>query len=428
MEQQFGIAGTYTVPAISFSDPKDWFIYFRFTHEGKEYLRKYREGINRIKDKTERMAKAGLLCQQYEDWLKKGWNPIVDPEFKVRHIRPTQARQEIYLKEAMAFALSKKKLAKKTRLGYRSMLDFIEEIASKHGYDLLPMSQYDRGICLSLIDECAKERNFSNHAYNKHVSVLRSMFSELVNYRLLNLNPLLDYQDKEVPESDLFQDYTEDEKERIAKHLLAVHPQLFIVMSVVYHTGIRPKEALALKIDDIDLGSLIITIAPEEGRENSKTKKLRKVPINPHLESLLRTMNMDSFPGDYFVFGSPFKNGRSHPKSENGKRVYGSMVKDYLTPNAMPVKRDTVTKLWKKLVMDEPPVGLGIKKYLYAAKHTGTDDKVDAGLELKDVQIMYGHASEAMTERYRKRKRQMEAKKEILAKSPEFVKIGRNRL
>jgi hypothetical protein len=35
---------------------------------------------------------------------------------------------------------------------------------------------------------------------------------------------------------------------------------------------------------------------------------------------------------------------------------------------------------------------------------------------------MYGHKSEAMTERYKKRKRQMEAKKEILEKSPGFSK------
>jgi hypothetical protein len=38
MEQKLTIAGTFTVPAISISDPKDWFVYFRFTHHGKEYL------------------------------------------------------------------------------------------------------------------------------------------------------------------------------------------------------------------------------------------------------------------------------------------------------------------------------------------------------------------------------------------------------
>ncbi|MBS1603292.1 MAG: tyrosine-type recombinase/integrase [Bacteroidetes bacterium] len=176
---------------------------------------------------------------------------------------------------------------------------------------MLPISEYDRGVCLSLIDECAKERQFSNHNYNKHVSAFRSMFSELVNCRILNLNPLVGYKDKDVPGSDFYQDYTEDEKTRIAKHLLAVHPRLFVVMSMVYHTGARPKEILALKVGDIDLQEYIITIAPEEGAENSKTGFVRKVPINPHLHKLLSGMNLDCFPSNYFAFGSPGKNGRS---------------------------------------------------------------------------------------------------------------------
>jgi integrase len=422
MEQKPTLPGTYTIPEISIANPKDWFIYFRFTHNGKEYLRKYREGLNRIKDKSQRMVQAEKLCQLYKEWLEKSWNPIIDPEFKVRHIKPIQAKRDMYFKEAMTYALSKKKLAKKSKLSYRSMLDFIGSIAAKNGYDLLPLSQFDRGVCLSLIDECAKERGFSNHNYNKHISVLRSMFSVLLDYRIVGSNPLLDYKDREVPESNLYQDYTEDEKARITHHLLKFHPRLFIVMSMVYHCGIRPKEVLALRIKDIDLDDLLITISPDEEAENSKTKNVRRIPINRHLCLLLEGMNLKDFSGEYFVFGSPFKHGRSQPRKEAGKVVYGSMVKDYLTPNPVQVKRDTITKLWKKLVIDEPPTGLGIKKYLYAAKHTGTDDKTDAGLELKDIQYMYGHKSEAMTERYKKRKRQMEAKKEILEKSPGFSK------
>jgi integrase len=422
MKEKSSGKGLYSIPEISIKDSKDWFIYFRFTHQGKDYNRKYREGINRIKDKVQRMADAEKLCRLYEDWLLQGWNPIIDPEFKVRHIKPLALKQELYFKEAMTFALSKKKLAKKSKLGYSSMLNFIKEVAEKNGYDLLPLSQFDRGICLSLIDECTKERNFSNHAYNKHVSVLRSMFSVLLDYRMMSANPLLGYKDREVPESNFYEDYTGDEKQRIAEHLLKVHPQLFIVMSIVYHTGIRPKEVLALKVGDISLEEFIITIAPEEGAENSKTKNVRRIPINPHLLVSLEGMKLDSYPENYFVFGSPFTNGRSQPRSENGKKVYGSMVKDYLTPNPVQVKRDTLTKLWKKLVIDGPPTGLGIKRYLYAAKHTGTDDKTDEGLALTDIQVMYGHSSEAMTARYKKRSRENDAKKEILAKSPAFIK------
>src|SRR5258708_1450851 len=56
--EQPSTQGHYTVPTISISNPKDWFIFFRFTHQAKEYLRKYREGVNRIKDKVQKMAQA----------------------------------------------------------------------------------------------------------------------------------------------------------------------------------------------------------------------------------------------------------------------------------------------------------------------------------------------------------------------------------
>jgi integrase len=420
--QQQPTQGAFTAPEISIANAKDWFIYFRFTHQGKEYLRKYREGINRIDDKRERMIKAEEIRQKYAEWLETGWNPIADPEFKLRLIRPSTVKQAMYLKEAIAFALSKKKLAKKSKLGYSSMLNFINAVAVKHGYDLLPIAEYDRGVCLSLIDECSKERDFSNHNYNKHVSVLRTVFSELLDYRMLNVNPLLDYKDREVPESNLYQDYTEDEKKRIADHLLEVHPQLFTVMSVIYHTGIRPKEVLSLKVKDMALEELTITIAPVEGKENSKTKNVRKVPVNPHLYELLKAMELDKYPDHYYVFGTPLKRNKGCQKLEDGRVLYGAMRTDYLQPNEFQIKRDTITKLWKRLIIDEPPTGLGIEKYLYAAKHTGTDDKTDQGLDLKDIQVMYGHASEAMTARYNKRKRENEAKREILEKSPAFSK------
>jgi hypothetical protein len=34
--------GAFTAPEISISNPKDWFVYFRFTHDGKEYLDPFR--------------------------------------------------------------------------------------------------------------------------------------------------------------------------------------------------------------------------------------------------------------------------------------------------------------------------------------------------------------------------------------------------
>ncbi|WP_350340244.1 tyrosine-type recombinase/integrase [Paraflavitalea speifideaquila] len=62
-----------------------------------------------------------------------------------------------------------------------------------------------------------------------------------------------------------------------------------------------------------------------------------------------------------------------------------------------------------------------MKKHLYSAKHTGADNMVEAGLDLREVQYLYGHESEAMTKRYNKKKKEIEFKRSIIEKAPRFV-------
>lgn len=50
-------------------------------------------------------------------------------------------------------------------------------------------------------------------------------------------------------------------------------------MQVVYHTGIQPKEVLALRLKDINLKSKLITLAPDVKEENSNDNNVRRVPI-----------------------------------------------------------------------------------------------------------------------------------------------------
>jgi hypothetical protein len=67
----------YTPPVICKTNPKDWYIYFSFTHAGKLHEYKKREGINRIQDKRERQREAEALAASRLVWLESGWNPAL---------------------------------------------------------------------------------------------------------------------------------------------------------------------------------------------------------------------------------------------------------------------------------------------------------------------------------------------------------------
>jgi hypothetical protein len=57
---------------------KDWYVFFRFKHEGKVFKFKRREGINRIKKLRERLVAIRELRSELEFDLEHGWNPILD--------------------------------------------------------------------------------------------------------------------------------------------------------------------------------------------------------------------------------------------------------------------------------------------------------------------------------------------------------------
>ncbi len=414
-QHQFG-GGSYTLPVICSTNPKDWFLFFTYFHEGKWHERKLREGINRIKDLKKRKQEAEGLRDARTAWLKLGWNPIIDPEFKARNVTATTDIHQMAFCEALDFAFEKKKpdLAKSSIKDYRNVLAIVKSKAIKTGLSFVPIKNVTRLHLLDLLVKLSEERGMSNHRYNVFLGVVRSLFSTLETWTVCEYNPASKIQKKEVAESDFYASYTEEEKNKIAEHLSKTHYQLFVFMQIVYHTGIRPKELLALRIADVDMKRRLITIVPDLKEENSKTNFIRPVPISNALYPFFREMYLEQYSGEFFLFGSPFEPGKGnrgagsvrHPWGQRRGHnhqfgIFGAMRPDYLTPSPWQASRDTVGRLWKVLIKD-PETGLGINKCLYAAKHTGADDKILAGIDLDALRNLYGHRSKQMTERYAK--------------------------
>jgi hypothetical protein len=77
---------SYTEPIISRHDnniEKDWYVSFRFKHEGKIHKYKRREGVNRIRGLSERLKAIEELRDEIAFDLKHGWNPIFDPQREI---------------------------------------------------------------------------------------------------------------------------------------------------------------------------------------------------------------------------------------------------------------------------------------------------------------------------------------------------------
>ena len=87
---------------------------------------------------------------------------------------------------------------------------------------------------------------------------------------------------------------------------------------------------------------------------------------------------------DLYLFGTPRLQGGHLDRS------------DMFSPNTYKIKRDTVTKYWKKYVKDE----LGIDKKMYSLKHKAANDMMFDGVDLETIQTIFGHSKIKTTEIY----------------------------
>jgi len=407
----------FTLPKVKASG-KQWYVWFRYLdfRTGKMKLIIKKGGANYLDlPAKERLAQLNALKKAIQFKLEvQGWNPITNtyPNKSNKEIQ-LEKLQNLGFNEALDFAHSKCIVASKTKLDYGTTVKFFKIAAEQLGLYSTPIIDIKRQHIRMLLEHVKTERKWSNHAYNKNLGYLGAVIDRLLEWEIIESNPAHNIKTLPVAETQKFEPLTKEEKVKLQEYLYVHNYRFFVFLMCIYHTGIRPKEVLSLRIKDINKDLSEITILPDLVSENSKTKKIRKVPVNLHLQPFIRELKLNDYPDDYFIFGSPFLPGLGNKGSTTNGR--GATHPDYFKPSLTQIKRDTVTKLWKKIVKDH----LKIDKYQYALKHTGSDDKILAGISLDALRDMYGHSSKYMTEKYARKIKEV-YRDQIIEKSPSF--------
>jgi integrase len=369
---------SYTEPALCHYDYdliKAWFVYFTVTDDetGESFPKQFRGGINYCHDLQDRLRKGDDLRKLWKSKLKAGWSPLEQAE--------DEESGKLSLPKALDFALSKCKprLASKSYSGYLGTVNFIKDAATALKLHNRPIAAVKRRNVKQLLEKAKEDRNWSNHAYNKNLTYLGSIVEQLVEWDIIEYNPAHKIKKLPVAESNKFEAITNEEKQLLHEHLFKNHFRYYVTTMITYHTGIRPKEVLLLKIEDITADYDYINILPDLNEENSKTKSTRKVPVNNYLKEYLRALELEKYPKDYYIFGSCYVGF----KGNKGGRL-GARHPDYFKPSPQKIRRETTTRFWRNIVKEK----LGIQKYQYAMKHTGADDKILAGIPLEALKVL----------------------------------------
>jgi len=383
----------YTTPKLNKTNPNSWYIGFTFNGETVRKKLDY----NRIKDLKQREFEFLTMIEAMKYNLKKGWNPLIES------VETTgQSISKKTIPEAFTFAMEKKKssLAESTVDDYNAAINFFNSASAKLKYDKLEASQIKRTHIKQIFDRIKTDRGWSNKSYNKNLGYIKAIFSEMLEWDIIEINPAHGIRNLKTDETQANTPLTDKELKDVKKHLLKHFPNFYYYIETIYHTGIRPKELLSIKVSDVDFENKEIIL----DAKNSKVDKQRRIPINKFMETYLKEIVTEKTQKDYFLFGS------TRPHFNRGINIKTDFI-----PGERQLDRDTATKLWRKLIVK----GLGINKTMYSIKHLGGDKKIQAGMELDTIREVFGHSKKRMTAQYISNLNEV-YKKDFLDNSPEF--------
>lgn len=365
---------------------KEWYVGFRHTcpQSGVRKGFQIRAGINYATTASQRTTEGNALAKLLNTALQEGWNPHHEDlkSFLLRDQAPEKAIEQMPVVQALDFAFSKKRLAKKSNSCIGGVKDFAKEAAFALGIAQLPICEFRRKHAKALLEQIEKDRNkfyattdnkrfrglkFTGNTYNKYKGYFQMLFSELVEYEAIDFNPFDRLKGRPAIKTNPHRHATVKEVEKIKKHLKENQPYFFIYLLAEYHTGIRPKELFSLQVKDFDRLNQCFHVRPIE--DGSKTRIARMVPIPNAFMQYLFTLQLDKYPPDYYIFST------------------------YFQPGAIRKKRDYATKLWYKAVKEE----LRINVSLYSFKGLGGEDKRAAGIDAVAVQKQFGHTKMSTT-------------------------------
>jgi site-specific recombinase XerD len=166
--------------------------------------------------------------------------------------------------------------------------------------------------------------------------------------------------------------FTDSEFEAIKNYILDKDPYLWLVAQVVYYTGLRNEaEALELRCGDFELDKGIFYVEAWV----AKNKTRQAVPIYPEFSEVLKSLNLDQYNKDWYLFGRNDKPGPVRVGMDNFARRFRPVKKHF---------------------------GLGDEYGLYCFKSTRACHLYDDGADLRDIQILFRHKDLIATTKYLK--------------------------
>jgi integrase len=342
---------------------KEWYVYYWVLNPDTQRLERIRikAEINRFKKAIERKKLAATLIAAINKLLLSGWSPFTNDYVATNQLTIHGVLQRSI--ELKAGTVTKKTLSE-YQIAIKKLVNFLERKKIAH----MPCGYLTSAHLLQLRDELVA-KGLAAKTINTSITHLRTLWNAAVERGDVTANPFKAVKDLREVQSDKNVPLNEEELARVSQHLQAVHPGLLLLCRFIYGSAVRPKECLSIQRKHIDFEQGILRI-PGTISKNSKSEV---VDLPEEILNQLRELSFQNADAETLLF--------TGPQLQPGTKIY---------------HRNRVSELWKLHVRTE----LGIDKDMYSLKHRGAIDLVNAGVDIKKIQVYMRHSSLEITDQY----------------------------
>lgn len=372
----------YKKPAIYDADgdvKKQWFVFYSFRNPttGKFERFKIFKEINQETVKTERYKLANLYKDAYTTWLEKGGSP--HDELDLYGDANDYRQNIVHCIELFLDYIDKGKLRFNTKRKYKNELNVFKAWLQKSSLSHLRIGEIKKQHIFDFVEHIKHNRTVtSGKTVNHYLNDIRRFFNHYIdNYDdYLERNPAAKITRDPVYEKGNIA-YTDEEFEAIKKYCLDEEnikrdPYLWFVCQVIYYTGLRNEAELPeLRCGDFDFKNKLFFVEAEV----AKNKIRQPVPIYPEFLELLKTLNLEQYPKEWYLFGRKDNPGAKRVGNDNFARRFRPVKKHF---------------------------GFGDDYGLYCFKSKRACDLFDDGASIRDIQILFRHSDPYVTMKYLK--------------------------
>lgn len=352
---------------------KDWYVQCKFYDPlfAEKYPNgfAFRKRLKKFRTLEERKAAVEFYLSEIPHILEKGYNPITKKYMikeEPKDVDKTKLSPELMYLDAIELAF-KKLTASKSHL---NEIRIAKNRFIKGAIELRLNETKIKDLEIPEVKEILDYLELTDSYYNKYLSYMSSIFTELIEYGCVKFNHFKMFRKRKVFHKTR-EILTENDFTNIITYLEENYYEFYRYAMIFFLSGARSTELMNLQLKDIDIENQEYIIIIKKGQQYTETKKVILKDALPFWKDIL----IESKNKEHFLFAKGLK------------------------PGPVEISPVQITRRWNRIVKKKysKEFNVEITADFYSLKHLFLD-RLDKSVDIENVSmLMASHTTPNIT-------------------------------